>query len=240
MTIAFFDIDGTLVAEPSLEERFFFSLLRRGKIPAANFLRWPAKVLSLVGANPAARAQSARFYLEGLPSAVLLEWSSGPARLIGEPSRAGIERLFWHAARGDEIVLASGTLAPLARAVKAALERELLFRGLDSDIAVIATELAKRDGVWTGAIEGEPIEGEAKAAAIKKFAARRAASLSQCFAYGNHWLDLAMLEAVGNPFVVNPKRGLQRKARERSWPVLDWPPYCGRSRAALRASKQEG
>ena len=37
---AFFDIDGTLVPEPSLERRLFRELKRAGAIPWMNYLHW--------------------------------------------------------------------------------------------------------------------------------------------------------------------------------------------------------
>jgi len=51
---AFFDLDGTLLALPSLERRFFRMLRYRRAIAAKNYLLWLAEAVRL------ARARSAR------------------------------------------------------------------------------------------------------------------------------------------------------------------------------------
>ena len=47
MSIAFFDVDGTLLAKPSLERRFFRTLRWQGKIPVANYLGWITEAIRL-------------------------------------------------------------------------------------------------------------------------------------------------------------------------------------------------
>ena len=45
---AFFDLDGTLIPDPSLERRFFSQLRRNHAIPLTNYLRWGAEALRLL------------------------------------------------------------------------------------------------------------------------------------------------------------------------------------------------
>src|SRR5256885_9889836 len=68
MSAAFFDIDGTLLAKPSLERRFFWQLHRRGKIPARNYFLWLAEMMRLrFGLHGLrAAAQSNKAYLCGV------------------------------------------------------------------------------------------------------------------------------------------------------------------------------
>src|SRR5258708_7273952 len=66
---AFFDIDGTLLARPSLERRFFWELQRRRKIPARNYLAWLAETIRLGLPDPRqlrAVAQTNKSYLRGV------------------------------------------------------------------------------------------------------------------------------------------------------------------------------
>ena len=42
---AFFDLDGTLIAEPSVERRFFANLQERRTIPTRNYLFWLARAV---------------------------------------------------------------------------------------------------------------------------------------------------------------------------------------------------
>jgi phosphoserine phosphatase len=223
MSIAFFDVDGTLLPHPSLERRFFWYLARRGKIRAANYSRWIAEMFRLSSANLATALQSNKMYLRGVSAAVLCQGCCAQSRYwMPEFFPAAMQRIWWHALRGDRTVLVTGTLAPLAEVVKAALERELLGRGVESQVSVFATELGLCEGSWTGTVAGEPRLGEAKAAAVKRFALVCGAPLSECFAYGNHALDRSMLEAVGTPIAVNPTSRLRQIARQRGWQVMKW------------------
>ena len=220
MSLAFFDIDGTLLAKPSLERRFVRELCWRREIPAANYLRWIVEALRLGRRDFRAAAHANKMYLRGMPAETLS--ASGAKRRVAtlpEFFPAALQRLWWHALRGDAIVLVSGTLLPLAEIVKCALQRELLWRGVETKISVIATQLEIHDNCWTGRVSGPAMFGEAKAHAIKKFADAQEISLAQCSAYGDSSLDRWMLESVGHPFAINATR---RIARQQGWQMLEW------------------
>jgi len=240
MSIAFFDVDGTLLPQPSLERRFFWYLARRGKIRAANFSRWVAEMLRLSSSNLVTAVQSNKMYLRGVSAALPGQGCCVQDRhWMPEFFPAAIERIWWHALRGDGIVLVTGTLAPLAEVVKAAIERELLWRGVELQVSMFATELGLCEGSWTGRVEGKPRSGEAKAAAVKQCALASGAPLSECFAYGDHALDRSMLEIVGIPIAVNPTWRLRQIARQRGWQVMKW--AAGARRAAPpHALKRKG
>ena len=245
MSAAFFDIDGTLLAKPSLERRFFWELHRRGKIPARNYLHWLAETLRLGWRDPQ-NIRSAilanKRHLRGVHANIV----SGEARnavsfaenWLPEFFPAAIQRVWWHALRGDAIVLVSGTLAPLAQIVQFALERELLWRGVECTIFSIATQMEIADGCWTGGVEGAAILGEEKAFAMKKFACAQNISLARCSAYGDSSLDRWMLDAVCHAFAVNPTRRLQRVARSSDWPILHWAHSVGTASEQRSASEQ--
>jgi HAD superfamily hydrolase (TIGR01490 family) len=227
MSIAFFDVDGTLLAKPSLERRFFRDLRWRGKIPATNYLRWIVETIRLGLRDVPRSAQGNKMYLHGisaeiLPVRVLESRSTFPGRALAAFFPAAIQCVWWHAVRGDSIVLVSGTLAPLAEMAKCALERELLWRGIEVKVSVLATQLEIRDGRWTGRIAGAAMFGEEKAAAIKRFARGQGIALAQCSAYGDSALDRWMLGSVGHPFAINPTRRLRRVARLYGWQMLAW------------------
>lgn len=240
MGIAFFDVDGTLLPHPSLESRLIWRLLRHGKIPWSNYFRWAARAVRLVPANPASALQTNKIYLRGLPADLLCEPELQPQRWMPRLFPAAVQRVCWHALRGEELVLLTGTLAPLAQVVKAALERELLWRGVEARIAVMATRLVTRNDRWTGNVEGAPMIGRAKAEAARSLAAARGCPLAGCFAYGDHPLDRAVLEAVGNPCAVNPRPLLRRAAFANGWQVLDWSPCPPRTADARQALKRKG
>jgi hypothetical protein len=64
--------------------------------------------------------------------------------------------------------------------------------------------------------------GEEKAVQVRRLAAERGYSLPGCYAYSDSITDRPLLEAVGNPRVVNPDRALRRIATARGWPVLSF------------------
>jgi HAD superfamily hydrolase (TIGR01490 family) len=223
MSIAFFDIDGTLLAKPSLERKFFLQLQRRGQIPTANYFRWIKETLRPGLRGLRATLNSNKRYLRGLPALVFCESQfRKDSQELPELFPGAIQRVWCHAMRGDLIVLASGTLAPLAEMVKFALQRELLWRGMDTKIVVLATQLEIRDGRLTGRVAGEAMFGEAKARAVREFSRMANISLEHCSAYADSSLDRWMLAAVGRPYAVNPTAQMRRIAQSNGWQMLAW------------------
>jgi HAD superfamily hydrolase (TIGR01490 family) len=216
---AFFDLDGTLVALPSLERRFFGRLRYRGAIPVRNYFFWLWEAGRLAPRGIGGILRENKMYLRGLTAdqAESSELSSGHV-LFG----AGINRVAWHATQGHAIVLVSGTLEPLAEEVARTLEVELATRGLFVAIRVCATRLEEVKRRWTGRIVGDAMNGDAKTRAVKAAALEMKLDLAICYAYGDSADDQRMLESVGRPVAVNSREELARLARMRGWPVLHW------------------
>jgi hypothetical protein len=83
--------------------------------------------------------------------------------------------------------------------------------------------------------------GPYKADAMRALAEEHGIDLTRSFAYSDSYTDLPMLEAVGNPVVVNADRVLQRLARERGWQARQFvrPVTLGhRVRDRVRASAE--
>jgi len=220
---AFFDLDGTLISEPSLERRFFADLRYRRTIPIGNYFLWLAKALKLAPRGIQTMRHANKMYLRGVRRDGG-EFSDAEQinRAIPRFFPAAIEHVAWHAKQGHGIVLVSGTLAPLADEMALALVVRLAVRGIEASVGVCATQLEENDGRWTGRIIGDAMFGEAKARAVRRIAAEGGFDLPQCYAYGNCVNDRWMLEAVGRPRAVNPSRGMGKLARRRGWPVLVW------------------
>src|SRR6516225_8318167 len=197
-TAAFLDIDGTLVPEPSLERRLFGKLRRSGAIPLLNYARWGAEAVRLLPRGLAAVAHGNNRYLCGLRLEQVLEAADSIAFF-----EEGVARVEWHARRGDEIVLVTGMVKPLARMVAMALECEVL---------VSATRLEERSGVFTGKVVGEANFGETKRRSIATFARAMKINLRESHAYGNTLRDRPMLETVGYAHTVNPGKELAHLA----------------------------
>ncbi len=125
-----------------------------------------------------------------------------------------------HRARGEHVYLVTASLqeivAPFAQAL-----------GLDGALGTVG-ELDD-EGRYTGRVV-RACHGAAKAEALSEI---EGIDLAMSTAYTDGVADLALLEAVGNPVVVNPDRALRRIAAERGWLVLDF--RRGPLRLALRA-----
>jgi HAD superfamily hydrolase (TIGR01490 family) len=78
------------------------------------------------------------------------------------------------------------------------------------------------DGVYTGALVGTVLHGEAKARAVEQLAAREGLDLARCSAYSDSINDLPMLSLVGHPVAVNPDSALKAEAKQRGWEIRDF------------------
>lgn len=247
---AFFDLDGTLLSRPSLEQRFFRTLRYRGEIPLTTYFLWCLEALKRFPRGISQAINANKMYLRGVRSFVEIgagdqidssgNKSGHPSQLgasegEGRPSMPprhdirwpvpqffedGIERVSWHARQGHAIVIVSGTLEPLAKATTRALKIQLAARGINAGIRVCATRLEETDGKWTGRILGGAIIGKGKARAILILAEEMSLDLSQSWAYGDSEQDCWMLASVRNPVAVNPTPKLARIARKQGWPIL--------------------
>jgi HAD superfamily hydrolase (TIGR01490 family) len=220
---AFFDIDRTLLAAPSLEWRFIAYLLARDKIGIEQIGRWAAHCAQTMWHKPHAALDANKFYLSGLPESLAMDWENSlvpdSIKCSSLPIFAeGFDRISWHSARGDCIFLVTGTIEPLARAFVRILARH----GLECCAQISATQLETRDVFWTGRIAGEHMSGAEKAIALHAFAARYGLALAESYAYGDSFADLPMLKAVGHPVAVNPQARLARIAGRRGWAVCHW------------------
>jgi HAD superfamily hydrolase (TIGR01490 family) len=214
---AFFDVDGTLVPEPSLESRMFRELRRSRAIPWINYARWGVEAVRLLPRGLAAIAQGNKRYLCGLRGEQILEAVEAIAFF-----EEGVARVEWHARRGHEIVLVTGMVKPLARMVGMALECELEARGVEREVLVSATRVEEQAGFYTGGVLGEANFGEAKRRAIANVARAMQFDLAESHAYGNSLRDQPMLKAVGHGHAVNPGRELAKTANLRDWAIWHW------------------
>src|SRR6202140_4839337 len=190
---AFFDLDGTLVALPSLEKRFFRMLRYRRAIRAKNYFLCLREAIRLIPRGISAILQANKMYLRGVQvfdergegDGDVSSWHKDGHQAEGQASAPprrnprlpvpaffsqAIERVAWHAKQGHEIVLISGTLERLARGAARAMEAELAARAITVTIRVFATRLEEMEGRWTGRVLGEAMFGEAKARAARRLA----------------------------------------------------------------------
>ncbi|HXX46480.1 MAG TPA: HAD-IB family hydrolase [Candidatus Acidoferrales bacterium] len=210
---AFFDLDGTLVAPPSLEWRFIGFLLSRDALGTVDIARWLGQFAKKILPDPRGATLGNKHYLAGLRESLAEDWERWLDSNAPPFYPEAIRRMTWHWSRGHRVFLVSGTLDFLAWSVAARLP---------GPVEVRATRLEANAGYWTGRLAGEHMSGEAKARVVRDLAARFCLSLWDSYAYGNSISDLPMLDSVGRRVAVNPPTRLARIARGEGWPSCDW------------------
>ena len=181
---AFFDLDGTLIPPPSLERRFIAYLFARGEVTGAGLFRWSWRCTKGFLHDLRKEIETNKTYLRDLRESLAFEWANSPAGQSIQFLPDALEHVAWHIGEDHKIVIVSGTLAPLARA---------LARKLPGRIDVIASELEVSRGRWTGRLAGEHISGQQKARAVLEFAEQHALRLEQSSAYGDRISDFILL-----------------------------------------------
>ncbi len=111
-----------------------------------------------------------------------------------------------HRAKGHHVIIISAS----AKILVEPIAQEL---GVDT---VVATEMAIENGKLTGEIT-RYLKGDAKAEAVRQFAAEHGFDLDNSYAYSDSATDIPMLELVGNPVAVNPDRALKKHALTNGW-----------------------
>jgi HAD superfamily hydrolase (TIGR01490 family) len=223
---AFFDVDGTVVAGDIVRYGIEIRTMHRSRLGRlawiAAFLPRVPWLLALDAWRREAFQRSFYRVYRGMDADELDLRAAALFREYIEPriypqARERIER---HRARGDQVVLITGSI----EAIVAPLAEHL---GVSS---IIAPRLAVESGRVTGELVEPPIAGERKAERMAAFAAGRGIDLAGSIAYGDSADDLPMLERAGRAAVVNPRGRLLDQAMARSWEILYWdPPEVRRS-----------
>lgn len=215
---AFFDVDGTIVAGDIVRYGIEIRTMHRSRLGRlvwiAAFLPRVPWLLALDAWRREAFQRAFYHVYRGLEADELERRAAVLFREYVEPriypqARERIER---HRARGDQIVLITGSI----EAIVAPLAEHF---GVPS---VIAPRLAVEGGRLTGELAEAPIAGERKAERMAAYAAEQGIDLMASVAYGDSADDLPMLERAGRAAVVNPRGRLLDQAMARKWEILYW------------------
>lgn len=116
---------------------------------------------------------------------------------------------------GCEVVVVSASFEPI---VLRAMEQHPFQHQISTRMMVA------EDGTYTREVDGSPIEGEQKLAALRHWCDGRfgEGNWELEYAYSDHHSDEPLLSYARHPFVVCPNTGLSKIAKKRDWPVLDW------------------
>jgi fatty acyl-CoA reductase len=225
--VAVFDMEGTLLDSNVVESYLW---LRLSELPRE---QWPSEVGSVlrrlpryIGAERRDRGEFLRTFYRRYQGASV----QGIERLVDEEvgelvlrrlSPDAVRRIREHRAAGHRTILITGALEFFVRPLEPLFDE------------IVATDLAREDGRYTGFLSSPPLVGEARAAWLKAYAQRTGTDLKRSYAYADSHSDLPLLRAVGNPVAVNPDVSLYRAARGRRWPIEDWRKSKGTPRVLI-------
>lgn len=213
MEAAFFDLDKTVIATPSMVA-FGGPLRRAGMINRRLMVRalWSGLVFHYLGADDERMRQfreSALKITKGWDQTIIRSLVADTLIDVIEPIvyDEALNLIRAHQAAGRRVFLISASpeeiVAPLGR-----------YLGVDESIASRAS--IDDEGRYTGEVEFYAY-GPYKAEAVREIAERDGLDLDRCWAYSDSATDLPLLRAVGHPVAVNPDRALARVAREEGW-----------------------
>jgi HAD superfamily hydrolase (TIGR01490 family) len=211
MKLVIFDIDGTLVRGRS--ERAFWRYLaargRQGPRQIVAYLLFLVRYLPTGGVHTVKKNKA---YLCGLDTATVqaLARDFVHTKLLKRLYEPAVQRLKQHLHRGDSVVLMSGTLEPIARALAD-------YLGVRH---ICATLCSERHGRYLAQPPETHPFGAAKLSLAKQLAAQLELDLHQASAYGDSGQDLFLLEAVGEPVAVSPDRALSGAAIANDWEII--------------------
>ena len=207
---AFFDFDGTIIASHSIKD-MFIERLKSGEVTGQEILDLGAMIPRyLMQSDSFEETMTASIRnLAGMPEKKLIKLGDKVARerLSAEvfPEVRAMIRV--HQQQGHTVAIVSSAtryqIEPLAEKL-----------GIDH---VICTELEVVDGKFTGELSGKACYGDRKLDAVEGFAKSQKVNVKKSFFYSNGAEDVALLEAVGHPVVINPDSKLAGIARKNGW-----------------------
>jgi|AntAceMinimDraft_11_1070367.scaffolds.fasta_scaffold08506_2 putative phosphoserine phosphatase/1-acylglycerol-3-phosphate O-acyltransferase len=218
-TVAFFDLDRTLIAGYSIlsiARETAEQGARRGKLSEAikvvqDILKH--KVYSS-GANYHRIVKRTSKALTGVSEASLREIGEQAYRKYIAKSlyREAIALVEAHRAAGHKLAIVSSASRYQVESVARVL-------GIDE---IHCTQLEVANGRFTGQVVIPMCYGEGKLLAAQRSARLHKAELKNCWFYSDSSADLPLLRKVGHPVAVNPSDRLAAHARTHQWPQLSF------------------
>ncbi len=212
--VALFDLDRTLI-DCNSGHLWLRHEWNDGRVSVRD-AAWAVGVLGLYGlgiGDLESAFSAAVSTLAGQPESMIAErtrlWFAGQVRHRLRPG--ALSALEAHRKAGHRLVVATTS------SLYAAQEAAGAF-GLDD---VVCSRFEVVDGHFTGKLKSSAY-GANKLRRAEEWVAANGVALSECAFYTDSVTDLALLEQVGAPVVVNPDRKLRQIAQERRWPVVDW------------------
>ena len=117
-----------------------------------------------------------------------------------------------HRAKGDTLLVITATNSFVTAPI---VERY----GIEN---LLATNPEVKNNQFTGKVLGEPCFQQGKITHLKQWLEQTGENIKGAYFYSDSHNDLPMLELVDYPVVVHGDDTLQKIAKQRDWPSLDW------------------
>ncbi|MEC3977390.1 HAD family hydrolase [Amycolatopsis sp. H20-H5] len=217
-SMAFFDVDETLISIKSMVDFYDYFLKAAGHSPEEQRqLHEAARDLLRPGLP---REQQNRLFYRRFAGRKVAEVAAAGQHWFEERLKGGklfhtdvLDALHAHRAAGTTVVLVSGSFSACLDPVSAHCEADL----------AVCTELGERDGIYTGEVTRAMI-GDAKVILACELIAEAGTTAAGCHAYGDHASDLGLLRLAGHPVVVGTDPGMLTVARASGWALLPGTP----------------
>ncbi len=211
MTLAIFDIDGTLV-RGSTERRFWRYLAKRGRLgprQLAAYVYFLLRYWPTFGLNVGKKNKAYLAWLR-VDDIRALAGEFVASEIVPRLYTPAVQRLRQHLLRGDTVALLSGTLEPIATALAEHL----------GVVHVRATVCVERDGRYCAELPATHPFAASKVFAAAELVAELGQELRHAVAYGDSHHDLSLLKAVAIAVAVQPDERLAQAATTNDWEII--------------------
>ena len=214
-TVAFFDLDGTLVSG------FSITSLLQERLASHHLTLFDAAEQLFDLANRAASGSNfptlidhAVSTLKGVPENDFIElgkvvFEKHTAGDIYPESRALVRA---HLDMGHIVVVLSSATIYQVQPIASELDIE----------HVLCNRMVVENGFFTGEVIRPLCFAEGKLRAAREFIEDKGVSLDECFFYSDGFEDLPLMEEIGYPRPLNPDSRMSAEARQQGWPVREF------------------
>lgn len=216
--IAFFDVDGTLLNSTIVH---CYLWIRTSSMSSVQKFFWMIgflpKVVYYLILDRFNRSRFNQVFYRNYRDMDALQIESSAKDMFNEYLKQRVfpdakTQIEEHKERNHQIVLVTGSLDSIVQPIAEYFCADF----------VLAAKLEEQDGKYTGELTTAPVIGQEKARIMTQYAKQEGIPLDICYAYSDSQSDLAMLECVGIPVVVNPNKALRKKALEMGWEMHEW------------------
>jgi len=217
MNLAIFDLDNTLLDGDS-DYNWGLYLVKKGYLDESKYKEQNQKFFEEYQAGKLDIFAFAEFqfrFLKNNTRKFLNDVRSDYINEIIKPMilKKAVDLVNQHKEAGDRLLIITATNSFITKPIGE------LF-GIDE---LIGTDPEENEGEFTGKVKGTPSFKEGKVTRLFDWLGEKnlkLADFEKTFFYSDSHNDLALLEVVTNPVVVNGDKILLEKAQEKNWPTL--------------------